>query len=294
MFLARIILFLLLSVLPSWGQTSGGFITGQTLTATQLNAAFASKQDFTSLFLTAPPFTTFCNPTGTTTTPSMPPQWCAALTAAAPLQVASNVLSIAGLAGGVLAGSGPAFTVTPLITGPVSIGPSAPSGMTPGDLSVTRSATPTQGLIFFGNSGSQYLFFDGTGFNFTGGFSAQNLVSSVGTTSGFVIANRATNATVATLYSSAGEFSVFLSGFGGNILSINGTTGLATFAAPVAATTHISTAAAATVAAGQIGYGGTTVAAGSGTCPTGTVGGQTVQGCIVMNIAGTNRNVPFF
>lgn len=52
--------------------------------------------------------------------------------------------------------------------------------------------------------------------------------------------------------------------------------------------------AAPTVAAGQIGYGGTTVAAGSGTCPSGTVGGQTVQGCIVVNIAGTSRNVPFF
>lgn len=53
------------------------------------------------------------------------------------------------------------------------------------------------------------------------------------------------------------------------------------------------TAAAATVAGG-ISYGGTTVAAGSSTCPTGTVGGQTVQGCEVRNIAGTTRYVPFF
>jgi hypothetical protein len=52
--------------------------------------------------------------------------------------------------------------------------------------------------------------------------------------------------------------------------------------------------AAPTVTTGQIGYGGTTVAAGSGTCPSGTVGGQTVQGCVVVNIAGTSRNVPFF
>jgi hypothetical protein len=57
---------------------------------------------------------------------------------------------------------------------------------------------------------------------------------------------------------------------------------------------HIATAAAPTVSAGQIGYGSTTVAAGAGTCPTGTVGGQTVQGCVVVNIAGTSRNVPFF
>jgi hypothetical protein len=49
-----------------------------------------------------------------------------------------------------------------------------------------------------------------------------------------------------------------------------------------------------TVAAGQIGIGSTIVAAGSGTCPTGVVGGATVQGCITVNIAGTPRNVPFF
>lgn len=56
----------------------------------------------------------------------------------------------------------------------------------------------------------------------------------------------------------------------------------------------LATAAAPTAAAGQIGYGSTTVAAGAGTCPSGTVGGQTVLGCIVVNIAGTSRNVPFF
>lgn len=66
-------------------------------------------------------------------------------------------------------------------------------------------------------------------------------------------------------------------------------------AAPQISTTGVAaTAAAPVVGAGQIGYGGTTVAAGSGTCPSGTVGGQTVQGCIVVNIAGTSRNVPFF
>jgi hypothetical protein len=55
-----------------------------------------------------------------------------------------------------------------------------------------------------------------------------------------------------------------------------------------------ATGAAISVTSGKISYGGTTVAAGSGTCPTGTVGGQTVQGCIVINIAGTSRNLPFF
>lgn len=55
-----------------------------------------------------------------------------------------------------------------------------------------------------------------------------------------------------------------------------------------------ATSVAPTVAAGQIGYGGTTIASGTGTCPTGTVGGQTVLGCIVTNIAGTSHNVPYF
>lgn len=49
-----------------------------------------------------------------------------------------------------------------------------------------------------------------------------------------------------------------------------------------------------TVGAGQLGVGATTVAAGSGTCPSGTIGGQTVAGCLTINVAGTARNVPFF
>ncbi len=60
----------------------------------------------------------------------------------------------------------------------------------------------------------------------------------------------------------------------------------------------VLTAAAPTVAAAQIGYGSTTVAAGAstggGTCPTGTVGGAAVAGCVIVNIAGTARGVPFF
>lgn len=54
------------------------------------------------------------------------------------------------------------------------------------------------------------------------------------------------------------------------------------------------TSAAPTVAAAQIGYGSTTVAAGSGNCPTGTVGGKTVAGCIVFNVAGSTAVVPYF
>jgi hypothetical protein len=49
-----------------------------------------------------------------------------------------------------------------------------------------------------------------------------------------------------------------------------------------------------TVAAGQIGFGNTVVSPGTGTCPSGTIGGQTVVGCNVINVGGTAQNVPFF
>lgn len=56
--------------------------------------------------------------------------------------------------------------------------------------------------------------------------------------------------------------------------------------------------AATAVSAGQISYGGTTVAAGTGTCPatinTSISATQAVQACIVVNIAGTARNIPLF
>ncbi len=71
-----------------------------------------------------------------------------------------------------------------------------------------------------------------------------------------------------------------------------------TFVTATVSPGSIHTAAAPTVAAAQIGYGSTTVAAGAstggGTCPTGTVGGAAVAGCIIVNIAGTARGVPFF
>lgn len=56
--------------------------------------------------------------------------------------------------------------------------------------------------------------------------------------------------------------------------------------------------AAPTAGAGEIGYGGTITAAGTGTCPatmnTSVSATQAVAGCIVVNIAGTNKNAPFF
>lgn len=49
-----------------------------------------------------------------------------------------------------------------------------------------------------------------------------------------------------------------------------------------------------TAAPGVIGLGTTLVAAGAGTCPSGTVGGQTVLGCWQISRGGTPVNVPFF
>lgn len=54
------------------------------------------------------------------------------------------------------------------------------------------------------------------------------------------------------------------------------------------------TAVAPTVSAGQIGFGNGTTAAGTGNCPTGTVGGKTVAGCININVGGTGQVVPYF
>ena len=76
------------------------------------------------------------------------------------------------------------------------------------------------------------------------------------------------------------------------LFSVNNSTHIATLLG--ATPTVTLTSAAPTVAASQIGLGSTTVAAGAATCPTGTVGGQTVQGCVVINVAGTTRYLPFF
>ena len=38
-----------------------------------------------------------------------------------------------------------------------------------GDVTFYRSGAPTAGLIYFGNSGNRYLYYDGTNFNFSGG-----------------------------------------------------------------------------------------------------------------------------
>jgi hypothetical protein len=54
-----------------------------------------------------------------------------------------------------------------------------------------------------------------------------------------------------------------------------------------------STALAIIPAPGAVVYTGT-VAPGSGGCPSGTVGGQTVAGCATASIGGAVRNVPFY
>jgi hypothetical protein len=44
----------------------------------------------------------------------------------------------------------------------------------PGDLGISRNNAPTTGAIYFGNSTSNYLYFDGTTFNLAGGCSCNN------------------------------------------------------------------------------------------------------------------------
>lgn len=133
----------------------------------------------------------------------------------------------------------------------------------------------------------------------SGGASPQAFVSTgAGLTAGFAFAAGAGPVVFKT--SLAGAY-IVQDGNGVAVGDYYGTTASTwTFSAAVVGTStikgtgFIATAAAPTVAAAQIGYGSTVVAAGAGTCPTGTVGGQTVAGCIVVNIAGTAKNVPYF
>ena len=70
--------------------------------------------------------------------------------------------------------------------------------------------------------------------------------------------------------------------------SLSGGTGLLTIG------TEDVSQATPTVASGHLVIGKTTLAAGSGTCPTGTVGGSTVAGCLTINVGGSAKNVPYF
>ena len=62
----------------------------------------------------------------------------------------------------------------------------------------------------------------------------------------------------------------------------------------IAGQSFLALAAPATAYAGEIAYGGTTVAPGAFTCPSGVIGGQTVVGCEVHNVAGRVSYVPDF
>ena len=63
---------------------------------------------------------------------------------------------------------------------------------------------------------------------------------------------------------------------------------------PVIGTNLVANAATPTSAAGQVAFGNTTSGAGSGNCPTGTVGGKSVGGCLVISIGGVTYYVPVF
>jgi prepilin-type processing-associated H-X9-DG protein len=74
--------------------------------------------------------------------------------------------------------------------GGVRIGTTAITPANVGDLSVGRDATPTAGVIYFGNGGN-YLYFDGSAFNFTAPVNATGYINSGVKTQSVVTASRA-------------------------------------------------------------------------------------------------------
>lgn len=84
----------------------------------------------------------------------------------------------------------------------------------------------------------------------------------------------------------------------GETLQNSATGNLAWSGTSIVSAVFLATGSAFASGAGQISFGGSTVAAGAstggGTCPTGTVGGAAVAGCVIVNVAGTQRGVPFF
>ena len=66
---------------------------------------------------------------------------------------------------------------------------------------------------------------------------------------------------------------------------------LVTASVAMQGTTYTLTAAAPTVAAGQIGYGGTTAAASNSNC---NVASPAPTECVVINVAGTTHFLPYY
>lgn len=91
---------------------------------------------------------------------------------------------------------------------------------------------------------------------------------------------------------------VIADGAGNQRWTWNNSTSTWTSPGTINTTNVVATAAAPTVAAAQVGYGSTITTAGSGTCPatmnTSISATQAVAGCLIINVAGTPRNAPFF
>jgi len=136
-------------------------------------------------------------------------------------------------------------------------------------------------------SGNRFLSIGGTITDTTG-------TGTVGTQAPFFIGGQTLAASSAVTYTNAST--VFITGapVAGTNVTITNPYAFRIGAGNSIMPTLILAGATPTVAASQVGFGNTLVAAGTGTCPSGTVGGQTVAGCNQINVAGTAHVVPYF
>jgi hypothetical protein len=123
--LARHLAFIVFGLTPAWAQSGGGFVNGQTLTAAQLNAAFAQKLDVGT------PIPTPCNATNNQLF----------YATGSPIGVCQGIPTI------------PSGVLTTNTNGQPSVTNIIPSGVTIANLAWNQ---PALNNVFMGNSGSTY------------------------------------------------------------------------------------------------------------------------------------------
>ncbi|WP_316202971.1 MULTISPECIES: hypothetical protein [unclassified Bradyrhizobium] len=69
---------------------------------------------------------------------------------------------------GLTVGGGASFGGDTVVSARLGVGGAVPGSLNPGDLNVMRPGSPTTGAVFFGNSGSRYIFFDGSTYQLGG------------------------------------------------------------------------------------------------------------------------------